>query len=251
VEDFAVTRQNIHGATLIELLVTVAIIGVIGLLAFPTFLSMISSENRVKAAAKQLVADLKFAQNEAAAQGGGSIAGGELVRRKVFVVFDTSANTYQVFRYQDKNGDNIRTADEVNYDINADGNPDPPVGWTTAKTMQDRKVVFGGGYKDDSGNAATIDKKAFMSGGTACGNKAGAPGSFVSLGTQTAPTTTPCSGKPCLALNSMGFPIEGSVSGGTFYLSNGMDAFAVNINAAGLIMMCKWDKGTTQWVDSR
>ena len=236
------TRQYNHGATLIELIVTVAIIGVIGLLAFPTFLSMISSENRVKAAAKQLVADLKFAQNEAAAQGGGSIADGALVRRKVFVVFDTSTNTYQVFRHEDRNGDNIRTPNEVA----------PSAGWTTAKTMQDRKVVFGGRYEDDSGNAATIDKKAFMSGGKACGNGGEAEmTSFVSLGTQTAPAAPPCSGKPCLALNSMGFPIEGSVSGGTFYLSNGMDAFAVNINAAGLIMMCKWDKGTTQWVDSR
>ncbi|MBI5846958.1 MAG: prepilin-type N-terminal cleavage/methylation domain-containing protein [Nitrospirae bacterium] len=232
--------QNRHGVTLVELIVVVAIIGILALLAFPAFLSMISSENKVKAAARQLVDDLKFAQNEAAAQGSGSIVNGTLRRRKVFVVFNTTANTYQVFRYEDTNGNNVRTAAEVTN----------PAGWAAAKAMQNR-VVFGGAYEDDSGNAATINKKAFISGGAACGNGNGAPASFVSLGTQTRASDPPCSNMPCLALNSNGFPIDGTVAGGTFYLSNGKDAFAVNINSAGLTRMCKWDKGATQWVDSR
>jgi prepilin-type N-terminal cleavage/methylation domain-containing protein len=239
VEDFEVTEQNSHGFTLVEIIIVFAVIALLAVLAFPEFLTLISSENKVKAVAKQLMDDLKFAQNEAAGQGSGSVANGRLVRRKVFVVFDTVNNAYRVFRYQDTNGDNVRTVPEVNYDIDGDGKADPPVGWAAAKTMANG-VSFSRTYVNDNGNTAAVNKGA-------CANGA-LPASLVTFGDQNEP---PCNGLPCLLINSMGFPIEGTSFGGTMYLSNGKDAFAVTINPAGLIRMCKWDKGTTKWVDAR
>ncbi|MBI5076064.1 MAG: prepilin-type N-terminal cleavage/methylation domain-containing protein [Nitrospirae bacterium] len=223
--------QNKHGITLVELMVVVAIIAILAMLAIPEFLSLMSSETKVKAAAKQLMDDLKLAQNEAAAQGAGSIVNGVLRRRKVFVVFNTATNAYQIFRYEDTDGNNVRIAAEATN----------PAGWAAAKILPNR-VTFSRTYQDNNRNTATVNKGA-------CGNGV-VPAGFVDLGNQTPPNTPPCNNMPCLALNSMGFPIDGTAGGGSFYLSNGKDAFAVAINSAGLIRMCQWDKGATQWVDS-
>jgi prepilin-type N-terminal cleavage/methylation domain-containing protein len=46
VEDFEVTEQNSHGFTLVEIIIVFAVIALLAVLAFPEFLTLISSENK-------------------------------------------------------------------------------------------------------------------------------------------------------------------------------------------------------------
>lgn len=61
-------RQNIHGFTLIELMVAVAVLAVIVMLAAPSFQGLLQSQ-RMRSAAYDLVADLTLARSEALKRG--------------------------------------------------------------------------------------------------------------------------------------------------------------------------------------
>ncbi|GAB4484673.1 MAG: hypothetical protein OHK006_09510 [Thermodesulfovibrionales bacterium] len=213
------------GVTLVELVVVIAIIGILVIALGGAMLSGFSSESRMRTAARELVADLQLAQNDAASFGGGTVINGELRRQSIFVVFDPANRAYSIWRYQDTDGDNVRDAGESAL------SPTFPV----SKVMPN-DAAYGLTYKATNGTTATVDK-------TACGNGAGTPSGAISFGAQAAP---PCNGNNCFEMNSKGFPsFTGSI-----YLSNGIDAFAVNINAAGLIRMCRWAAEEGQWVDA-
>lgn len=61
-------RQRGRGVTLLELMVTVAIVGILAMLAAPAFDSMIKA-NRTKSVANELLASLNLARSEAARRG--------------------------------------------------------------------------------------------------------------------------------------------------------------------------------------
>ena len=57
-------RSRLHGFTLIELMVTIAVLAIISAIAYPSFTSLMNS-NRLTAAANDLVGDLQTARSEA------------------------------------------------------------------------------------------------------------------------------------------------------------------------------------------
>ena len=209
VEETVIMTRNAEsaGMTLVEMLVVIAIMAILAAIAGPEIYKALQSESRVKSAARELIADLKTAQNEAVRRGGGEMsADGVLVRRSVFVVFDAAANTYLVSAYADENGNGVR-----------DGGEDTTI--MQPKTPSN-SVRFG--------TLASVNK-------TACTNSENnAPASSVTFDVQAA---VPCGGKRCVELNANGFP---GAPGGTLYLSNTTDAYAVNFNSAGFATLCKW-----------
>lgn len=67
--DLSVRRQHImNGVTLLELMVTVAIVAILGALAAPSFQAMIQA-NRTRTVASELLATLNLARSEAARRG--------------------------------------------------------------------------------------------------------------------------------------------------------------------------------------
>ncbi|MBI5076069.1 MAG: type II secretion system protein [Nitrospirae bacterium] len=233
-----ISTQCQAGLTLIEILVVFSIIALLVAVLGGTLFEGVTSETRISAAAREVMADLHFAQRDAASQGGSVIirdddvpappseSVGRIRRRWEYVVFDTTNNLYSIWRYQDTDGDNIKEPDEVS----------PAPGFPPTKTLL-HNVGFGLTYKTSDGATATVGKSA-------CGNGAGIPSSPVSFGTMAAP---PCYGKKCMKMTSDGVP---SFTG-TLYLSNNTEAYAVNINAAGLVRLCKWSEDYLKWVDAR
>ena len=212
------------GFSLIELLVVIVVMGILTSIAFPVIYKAFLSGNTVQRAAKQLEADFKTAQNMSVSMGGGDMSNGVLVRRSVFVVFSTSANSYQTYTYEDTNGNGVRDANEATQ-----------VGTTM---VLPKSVIFG--------TAAGVTTNACWNNstsGTAFGVNGGQPGGSVPQG---------CGGSsPCVEIDSNGFPVPDNGSalqvGGTVYLTNNIDTFAVNMNAAGLLTVCKWPQGAGAW----
>ena len=207
-----------RGWTLIEMLVILIILGILSAIAGPEIFKALRSENQVKTAAKNLIVDLKFAENEAIRSGGGDMtAGGVLASRSVFAIFSTSVNTYGVTAYTDANGNNTREAAPLDAITNL----------MTSKELAN-KVTFG-----------TISAVNSI----ACTTTAGTPAASVSFAVD---ALTPCDGNPCVEFNANGFPkFTGTTSSGQIYLTNGSDAYAISMNAAGLMTLCKWDG--TKW----
>lgn len=204
------------GVTLIELMVVIGIAAILTAIAGPQIYKTLQSESRVKSAARELIADLKTAQNEAVRRGGGDMSAGILVRRSVFVVFDAvaSAKTYSISAYEDTNGSGVRDAGDTITTIMPSKPPSNSVRFGTLASVN----------------------------WTACTNSDNnAPASSVSFQVQ---NLVPCGGKPCVELNANGFPIA-PATGGTLYVTNDIDAYAVNMNSAGLLTLCKWSG--TKW----
>ena len=78
-------RRTLTGLTLVEIMVTVALIGVIVALAGPSFKRMIDSQ-RLRAVNAALITDLQFARAEAASR-----------NRPVVVMFDKTGSAYSCY----------------------------------------------------------------------------------------------------------------------------------------------------------
>jgi len=220
-------KKPVHaGFTLVELLIAIAIMSVLAAIAFPVIFKTLRSGNTVQQAAKQLESDLKTAQNLSIRTGGGLMSSNNiLVRSSVFVVFNNTTNSYQTYTFTDLNGNGVRDNGETTQ-----------VGSTMVLPSS---VVFG--------TAAGVTMNACWNNGTSgatFGNNGGQPG-----GVGVPPN---CGGNsPCIEIDSKGFPLPDNANlaqvGGTVYLTNNTDTFAVNMNAAGLITVCKWPQGAGGW----
>jgi len=209
---------NSRGFSLIEVLTVIIIMSVLAAIAGPTVLNAIQSDTTVKSAAKMLIADLKSAQNEAERRGSGEMsADGVLVGKSAFVVFPGNTNTYEVYSYTDLDGNNIRVDGEA-------------VSIGPARALP-RNVRFG---------ASSIVKKRACK-GTANEAPQVSGKSFL---THKEP---PCNGEQCLELNGHGFPSGSNSIGGTIYLTNEIDNYAVHVNPVGNFMLCRWPKGANSW----
>ena len=200
-----------------EMMVVLAIISILTAIAGPEILKRLHSDSKVRSAAKEVVADFRTAQNESLRRGGGEMsAGGELIRKSVFIVFP-DANSYEVWAYEDLNNDNEKTINE-------------------ATRILSKSIPDGSTF----GTLASVTA-------TACGNGTGAPTAMTSF--HDTDDDPPCNGRQCLEINANGFPTD--AIGGTMYITDIHKeyAYAVNINAAGLLTLCKWGNGT--WVIAR
>ena len=211
-------KYSVQGYTLIEIFIVIAIISVLAVVAGPEILKALRSENQVKNAAMNLMTDLKFGENEAIRIGGGDVADPAgtgaftMTKNSVFAVFSTATNTYRIAGYEDTNGNNQRDSNDTITSV-------------IGSKPLDNNVVFG--------TLSSVNK-------TACWNATNsAPAAFISFPADANP---PCDGGLCLEFDSGGFPkFTGSTTSGVIYLTNKKDAFAVSINAAGLLTLCKWD----------
>jgi prepilin-type N-terminal cleavage/methylation domain-containing protein len=209
---------NSTGFSLIEVLIVITIMSILTVIVGPSVLKAIQSDTIVKSAAKTLIADLKSAQNEAVLRGGGEMStAGVLVRRSAFVVFPKDTNTYQVYSYTDSDGDNIRDDGE-------------------AASIRPAKVLP---HSVRFGASSLVTKRACK--GTAIEAPQVSGMSFL---THQEP---PCNGEQCLEMNGHGFPSGSNSIGGTIYLTNETDNYAVHVNPAGNFMLCRWPQGATSW----
>ncbi len=226
-----------RGLTVLELMVGVSIIAVLVALAAPTLYSNLISSGKVGSAASNLYDDIKWAQSEAQKQGSMDIEwvemppgsgnwGWGLRQRGVFVVFDETNNSYSIWRWEDKDGDNLPEAGELAPDFNNSNND----GAIKTVTL-DNNVTFGFG--------SDVNKKA-------CSNGAGAPSGPI-INVSTSMGLPPCYGLPCIQFDAKGF-IKGQTGDIVIYLTNNSHTYAVTADSiAGIFKMCKWVADTWQY----
>ncbi len=197
-----------RGITLIELLVVITILSILTYLG-TSYLFSYLKDLKAFEEANTVYEDLKTAQTYALKYGGSSLVGGNLVDRRIFVVFDTSTDSYSVYLWEDANGN---------------GNPD----------IGESSLLFSKSLNLVSFSIAQGVSKS------ACTNSGTAPSSPVTFQTRISP---PCNNKPCIKFHPVGF-IEGI--NGAVYMSYRGKAYAVSINKAGYIRFCKW--AGNKWV---
>ncbi len=201
---------NRRGMTLVELVVVLAIIGVISGVAGLSLHGYIARW-QVRNAANQVFDDLQKAQ-QAARQIGNYVltSGGLLAEKRVFWVFDLSGSRYEVFRWQDEDGD---------------GNPESGESAALFSADLTDGIVFG--------TVPGVDR-------TACSDTAGAPSASVTFSAANDP---PCSSSRCIRINKFGFSETGP---GGIYLTRGDVSYAITMTRPGNIAMCRWDGGHWQ-----
>lgn len=210
------------GFTLLEVLTVIIILGMLFAVAGPEVYKAIQSDATIKAAAKNLISDLKTAQSEAVSAGSGEMTGGILVVKSVFVAFTPGSSAYQLYSFADANGNNKRDDDGVE------------VGSVYAAKTLPAAVKFGAG--------ASVTA-------TACGSVAGTPPAD-GFSVAAFDDVLPCdNGAQCIEFNGNGFPV-GDGPWNIYLTTNNSDNknnYAVAINPAGNFTLCKWTKGDTVW----
>lgn len=192
---------------MIEMLIVLSIMGIIGAFAL-SGLHRYIARWQVRNAANQVYDDLQKAQ-QAALQGGnyGLSSSGRLAEKRLFWVFDDVAGSYQIFRWQDDDGD---------------GTPDVGESTPLFASRLPGEVRFG--------MVAGVTR-------TACGDALGAPSGAITF---SAPNYSPCDSKRSIRLNKSGFSETGP---GGIYLSKGGVSYALTMTRPGNITMCRWDGG--------
>ncbi len=200
-----IRKNNQRGMTLIEVLVVLAIIAILAGIAGLGLKSHISRW-RVRNAANQVYDDLQKAQQIARQVGNYALtSSGQLTEKRVFWVFNQAGNSYQVFRWQDDDGDGTAEAGES-------------VPIFSARLADG--VVFG--------TLPGIDRRA-------CSDTSGAPSAAITFSAANDP---PCNSNRCVRFNKFGFSETGP---GGIYLTRGDVSYALTMTRPGNIAMCHWD----------
>lgn len=206
-----------RGFTLIEILVAIGIMAVIMGIAAGPFVSWYK-RSRLEDKASTMHETFKFAQTQAMKLGENDMVGGKLVRQRIYIAANEDEGKYRVIRWKDQNADGVKSADEF--------------------TLLQEESLAPARF----GKVATVDKKA-------CSNTSGAPASnIVNL------TATNCPGGidlfpgyQCARFDGKGFFSE-SMKNAAIYLTNGIDSYAVSLNPAGVMTLCRWNGVEWQYV---
>jgi prepilin-type N-terminal cleavage/methylation domain-containing protein len=190
--------------TLLELLVVLAILGLLAV-AGGWGSSQVVRRWQAWRGVQQVLEDFKEAQAQAERAGSQGFNGGTLEMARSFLVFEPNARRYQLYRWQDRDGDGRPGDGESSRVWSRELPPSVRFGWV-----------------------AGVDRKA-------CSNGEGSPAAAVTFGTADYP---PCNGRPCLKFDQLGFSAMGP---GAVYLVDGEGSFALTATHAGHFTVCRWD----------
>jgi prepilin-type N-terminal cleavage/methylation domain-containing protein len=192
------------GFTLLELLLVVSLISLLSAIAVWGSHQMTRRWQLVRAG-HQLFEDLKTVQADAEMAGSLTISNGSLNIQRHFVVFDSDADSYKIYRWQDENGNGVAEDDE--------------------STLQRRnKLPSGVSYSW----SPDVDRRA-------CSNANNPPGATVTFAS---PDYSPCNDQPCIKFDQNGFSVMGP---GAIYLSDGRESLAITSTRTGHFTMCEWN----------
>ncbi len=134
-----------------------------------------------------------------------TISDGVLQMQRWFILFNLDTNSYEVYLWQDENGNGVAEAEETGFQ------------WRN-------NLPAGISYSWVSG----VDRRA-------CSNVNSPPGNAVSFAS---PDYAPCNDRPCIKFDHNGFSVMGP---GAVYLSNGQDSLAITATRTGHFTMCEWN----------
>jgi prepilin-type N-terminal cleavage/methylation domain-containing protein len=201
--------NNRCGFTLVEIMVVIAILSIIlGVSAGP-FLKMLG-RGKIEDRVSTMHETFKSAQTQAMKRGDVEIVGGQIIKQKIYLGVNQTTGTYRVVQWRDANNDNVRDATEF--------------------TLLQEDSLKGTHF----GFLGTVNKKA-------CSNNAGAPAdSVVNLTTNSCPSlAAQLTGYRCARFDGKGF-ME-AMNNAAVYVTNDIDSFAISINPAGIMTLCRWD----------
>ncbi len=132
-----IVMQSSRGFTLVELMVTIAVVAILAMVAAPSMINLIVKQ-RLDSTARDLAYTFGLARSQAAA-----------LRREVTVDFDTQANTATQFYWASKYDDVILTSDPIQVKFS-------PVGKAFNRSKQVNNPAFDNTKPISSTNPQTI-----------------------------------------------------------------------------------------------
>ena len=231
------------GFSLIELVVVMGVMALTAAIAGPAIFEALSPESRLKDRTGDLYSDIVFAQNEAVRQGAynlqivtGGGGGSTLRQRRVFFVFEPP-NSYSIWRWEDKDGDNVRDAGEFNPDLDPNGDGTAADDAPVKEVEVDQAGRFEYGFPTEN---PYEDQCPSGINRTACGDDPGVPSMEItfSMNSCTLPIA-PCNDNP--EAKAIEFDSNGFIGrNGAVYITNNKYAYAISGNGAGLFYRCMW-----------
>lgn len=201
--------NNQKGMTLVEVLIVIGMIAIITGIATGPFLSWYR-KGKLEDRAGSIHETIKWAQTQAMKLGESDIVNGKVVKQRIYVGVNETANTYKVVMWKDTDSDNTKDSDE----------------FVALQEYSLGNVTFGG--------ASDVNKKA-------CGNNSGTPaGNVVNFTSTTCPSGVALfTDNRCIRFDGKGFLSE-SMENAALYISNGTEIYGISLNPAGIMTLCRW-----------
>lgn len=209
--------KNRNGFTLIEIIIVIGIMAVILGIAAGPFMDLFK-KGKLEDRASTLHETFKSAQMEAMKLGDSDIINGQIIKQRIYIFVNASTNVYRVARWKDNNADSVKDNNEFTL-------------------LQEGSLM-----ESRFGTLASVGKKA-------CGNTNGAPaGSVVNFNSNICPAgISMFDGFRCARFDGKGFLSE-SMENAALYITNNIDNYAIALNPAGVMTLCRWDGTGWQFV---